>query len=142
MSKRILPAPDRYATCPIEGKILEYYAGTFEAVYVQLFPFVKAASINTDQFCPATYPDRFTIVKNCVPVSWMEVASRTGLPSLAAVDIGLRTLIRGLKEEFSNQEYAERLQSLVDSDGIVPPTEGLFSDLFHDRTLTAIQSLG
>lgn len=142
MTQRTLPAPDPFATCPIDGKILEYYAGTFEAVYIQLHPFIKAVSINTEQFCPATYPGRSTIVKNCLPVSWAEVASKARLPSLAAVDVGLRTMIRGLKPQFSNQEYADRIESLVESDQIQYPPEGCFSDLLHDNVLQAIQDLG
>ncbi len=93
MADRILPEPDAFATCPQDGKILEYYAGTFEAVYIQLHPFIKAVSINTGLFCPTTYPGRSTIMKHCNPVSWSEVASKVGLPSLAAVDVGLRTMI-------------------------------------------------
>jgi hypothetical protein len=34
--ERICPAPDVFATCPSDGKILEYYKDTFEAVYVLL----------------------------------------------------------------------------------------------------------
>jgi hypothetical protein len=143
MAERILPTPDNFATCcPDDEKILEYYAGTFDSVYVQLHPFIKAVSIKADEFYPATYPGRSTILNNCVPVLWSEVASKTGLPSIAAVDVGLRTMIRGLKEEFSNQEYADKLESLADSDQIVVPSEGCFSDLLHDRTLSAIQSFG
>ncbi len=56
MAERILPAPDLFATCPIHGKILENYSGIFEAVLVVLHPFIKAASIGSEQFVPATYP--------------------------------------------------------------------------------------
>jgi hypothetical protein len=142
MAERILPAPDAFATCPADGKILEYYAGTFEAVFVQLHPFIKTVSIDLEQFVPATYPDRATIVQTCAPVSWAEVASLTGLQSIAAVDIGLRTMILGLKAEFSKQEYADRIESLTASQQIIPPSEGFFSDLLHDKSLQAIQSLG
>src|SRR4051794_4391572 len=96
MSERILPTPDVFATCPYEGKILEYYSGTFEAVYVLLHPFIDATRIGTEEFRPGTYPSRARIVENCSAVSWAEVAQRTGLPSIAAVDVGLRTAIRGL----------------------------------------------
>jgi hypothetical protein len=142
MAERILPTPDTFATCPTEDKILEYYAGTFEAVYIQLHPFIRAVSIDPDQFYPTTYPGRSTIVEKCAPVSWAEVTLKAGLPSIAAVDVGLRTRILGLKTEFSNQEYADKIEALAESDQIIPPTEGCFSDLLHDRTLSAIQSLG
>jgi hypothetical protein len=142
MAERVLPAPDVFATCPLDGKILEYYAGPFEAVYISLHPFIKTVSIEKEEFKPCTYPSRSTIVKNCAPVSWAEVAYRAGLPSLGAVDIGLRTLILGLREEFSNREYAGKIEALFDAEGILPPPEGFFSDLLHDSILQSIQDLG
>jgi hypothetical protein len=142
LPERILPAPDAFATCPIDGKILDYYAGTFEAVYILLHPFIKAVSIGIEQFVPPSYPDRSTVVKNCAPVSWREVAYKTGLPSISAVDIGLRTLIQGLKVELSNQEYADKIESLAETHHVLPPPEGSFSELLHDRILRAVQDLG
>ena len=142
LAERILPAPDIFATCPPDGRILEYYVGTFEAVFVLLHPFIKAVSMGIDQFNPATYPGRSTIVEKCAPVSWAEVASKAALPSIAAVDVGLRTRILGLKAELSNQEYADKIESLIESQQIVPPPEGYFSDLLHDRILAAVQGLG
>ena len=142
MPERILPTPDAFATCPTDGNILEYYARTFEAVYVLLHPFMRAVSIDKLEFNPKTYPGRSKIVRDCAPVSWEEVAIKAELPSIAAVDIGLRTIILGLREEFSNQEYAKRILSLVDSDGLIFPPEGGFSDLLHDKVLQAIQDLG
>jgi hypothetical protein len=67
---------------------------------------------------------------------------RTGLPSVAAVDVGLRTSILGLKEEFSNREYAAKLEALVESNKILLPDEGRFSDLLHDQVLSSTQLLG
>ena len=104
---------------------MEYYAGTFEAVYVLLHPFMKAESIDKEQIKPSTYPGRATIVRNRAPVSWAEVAERAKLPSIAAVDVGLRTMILGLKAELSNREYADKIDALVHSNGILPPSEGL-----------------
>ena len=142
LTERILPPPDRFATCPTDGKILEYYAGAFESVYVLLHPFIKAVTIGTEQFRPTTYPDRSLIVKNCAPVSWGEVALQTGLPSISAIDIGLRTVILGLRAELSNTEFADGIESLIDSHQILQPPEGRFSDLLHDSVLRAIQDLG
>src|SRR5208282_687489 len=98
--------------------------------------------IDKAQFKPSTYPSRASIVRNCAPVSWAEIARRAGLPSIAAVDIGLRTRILGLKPELSNQQYADKIEALAQSDGILPPPEGFFSDLLHDRILQSIQRLG
>jgi hypothetical protein len=38
--------------------------------------------------------------------------------------------------------YNATFESLVDSDGIIFPPEGCFSDLLHDKILQAIQELG
>jgi hypothetical protein len=54
-----------------------------------------------------------------------DVCRKADLPSTSAVDIGLRTRILGLKEEFRNQEYAAKIDSLIDSDDILPPPEVL-----------------
>jgi len=126
----------------LDGRILEYYAGTFEAVYVLLHPFIDATRIGTEQFRPGTYPSRTCITKNCSAISWDDVAKQTGLPSIAAVDVGLRTSISGLKPEFSNQEYAAKIESLAESSRILTPNEGGPSDLLHDRILSSIQGLG
>jgi hypothetical protein len=142
MAERILPPPDAFATCPQDGKILEYYAGTFEAVYVLLHPFIKPVSIGKEAFVPPNYPGRLTIVQDCAAASWAEVASIAELPSIPAVDIGLRTMIGGLKAEFSNKEYADKIKSLTESHKILDPSEGCFSDLLHDKVLQAIQNLG
>lgn len=142
MAQRILPTPDVFATCPLDGKILEYYAGTFEAVYVLLHPFIDASAFGTEEFGPGTYPNRTAITKGCLAVSWTEVAKRTGLPSIAAVDVGLRTMILGLKPELSNQDYAAKIESLAESSRILSPDEGGFSDLLHDRVLLSIRGLG
>jgi len=142
MTTWTLPAPDVFASCPLDGKILEYYAGAFEAVYVSLNPFIKPISIEKAEFRPGAWPNRSTIVKHCKPVSWGEVQRLAGLPSLAAVDIGLRTGIRGLKAELENEEYAAAIEALSESQGILSPTEGLFPELLHDRILTSIQRLG
>jgi hypothetical protein len=140
--ERVTPAPDIFATCPHHGKVLEYYKGTFEAVYVSLHPFIRPVSIRKELFKPGTYPSRSVILRNCRPISWAEIAERVRLPSLAAVDIGLRTMILGLKKEFANEGYAAKLAALWETDDLVPPPEGRFSDLLHDSILQSFQDLG
>ena len=51
-------------------------------------------------------------------------------------------MILGLKAEYSNQEYAGKIESLGESHQILPPPEGFFSDLIHDKIPNAIQNLG
>ncbi len=142
MTTRILPSPDLFASCPLDGKVIQYYSGTFEAVYISLNPFIRPTTIDKAEFKPGTYPSRARIVANCEPVSWSEVARLTELPSLSAVDIGLRTVIHGLKKELENQTYASAIDALYDSQNILTPLEGQFPDLLHDKILQSIQGLG
>ena len=142
MNERVAPQPDLYATCPLDGGVLDYYKGTFEAVYVLLHPLIRPITISKSSFKPETYPDRKVIIDNCEAVRWASVISLTELPSIAAIDIGLRTQIGGLNKEFANKAYATRLNALFDTDGIVPPADGQFSDLLHDHVLQFFQELG
>jgi hypothetical protein len=142
MIERVLPEPDRFATCPLDGKVLDYYRDTFESVFVLLHPFLRPVSVSKDIFSSGMYPDRTVIASNCEAVRWKSVMAIAGLPSLAAVDIGLRTQIGGLNEEVSNKDYAARIAKLFDSHGIVRPDEGHFSDLNHDDVLDFVRGLG
>lgn len=141
MTTRVLPPPDIFASCPLDGRILEFYRNTFEAVYVSLNPFILPITLDKDEFKPGTYPSRASIAAKCRPVSWTEVMRLTGLSSLAAVDIALRTRSGGLKQELRNEAYAAALDTLIETHSILPPPEGSFSDLLHDRVLHAIQAL-
>ena len=48
--KRTLPQPDKFASCPYDGKILSYYAGFFEAVFIILPPFLRPETDKLDCF--------------------------------------------------------------------------------------------
>ena len=142
MTTRILPPSDVFASCPLDGNILDHYAGTFEAVYVSLNPFIKPFGMAKEVFKPGTYPSRANIAAKCEPVPWSEISKRTGLPSIAAVDIGLRTQIGGLRKDLQNKNYLAAIEALFEIEGIVPPTEGNFPELLHDNVLGSIQALG
>jgi hypothetical protein len=93
-------------------------------------------------FCPDTYPGRGTIKTSCEPVPWRAVVAESNLPSLSALDIGLRTQISGLKSEFENQAFADEIDQFSESTGIIPPPEGCHSDLLHDYVLRLFKELG
>jgi len=142
VTDRRMPEPDIYASCPSDGNVLAYYAGMFDSVYVLLSPFIKPITIPKDRFCPATYPDRQEICAGCEPVSWEVVRESSGLPSIAAVDVALRTRIRGLRAEFANHEFLDRLELALQKMRVIAPNEGEHSDLLHDKVLELFQSVG
>ena len=142
MTERIMPEPDRYASCPHEGSVLEYYRGYFESAFVLLHPFIRPLSIEVSRFYPATYPEKTELIATCEGVAWDEVMSMANFASLAELDIALRTRIRGLRREYEDQQLAKKLDAFMDRVGLVPPGEGDIPPLLENRLFEAIQNLG
>lgn len=142
MNARILPSPDLFAVCPYEGSVLSFYEEAFESVFVLLHPFVRPITISAEALRSEDYPDRVTLCQSCEPVSWSEVQQFSGLASLAEVDIALRTQIGGLRAEFANKSLAVKLGDSLRRQGVIVPSEGVFSDLSHDKVLSFIQRCG
>lgn len=141
--ERRLPEPDRYAICcPEDRPILDFYEDQFEAVFVLLHPFIRPTSIDQKLFYPGTYPSKTEILASCVGVSWDEVMKKTDLSNLAEVDIGLRTGILGLLDEFKNEAFASEIERVEADEGIVRPNQGQFPDLLENQMLSCLQSIG
>ena len=142
MVDRTLPEPDRYAVCPLDGSILDFYRGVFDAAYVLLHPFIRPVSISSDRFKEQANLSSNEICRTCEPVSWSAIQAASDLPSMSAVDIALKTMIRGLKRELANETFADKLEEVLRTDDIVEPSEGSFPELTQNAMLSFIQSLG
>ena len=142
MGSRTLPPGDVYATCPFDGSVKDYYANVFDAVYVALSPFIRPSRLAAERFCPERYPTKSELLASCDPVAWSEVVRLSGLPSLAAVDVALRTQIHGLRGELQNPGYAKQLESLYETGTIMPPGEGEHSPFLYAPVLTIFKDLG
>jgi len=141
MRDRVLPTPEKFASCPYDEKILDFYKGQFDSVYVLLHPFLRPTSIDIGRFCPAKWPEKHDIIDGCDPISWREILSLTGLENLSDIDIGLRTAIGGLNDEASNQAFSEKL-AVLEVHNIIHPQEGDLPPLLENRILTSIKKLG
>lgn len=142
MTDRILPAPDIYASCPYDGEVLRYYTGVFSSVYIAFSPFVQPDATFYERYLWEAGVSRKETLAHCKPVLWKDIAKRCRLSDVAAVDIALRTRIHALRSEFGNESDAERLKQWLDTERIVPPTEGIHSDMLHNRVLELFQALG
>ena len=141
MTDRVLPTPEKFASCPYDEKILAFYEGQFDCAYVLLHPFFRPTSVDIERFCPSVWPDKHEIINGCEPVRWQEVLGLSGLKSLADIDIGLRTSIGGLKKEPSNEQFSKQLVALEEQN-IIHPQEGDLPPLLENRLFKAIQQLG
>ncbi|WP_215397709.1 DUF2711 family protein [Rheinheimera oceanensis] len=141
MTDRVIPTPEKFASCPYDEKILPFYSGQFDCVYVLLHPFFKPANIDIKRFSPPTWPSKREIIDGCHPVSWHEVLELTGLKTLSDIDIGLRTSIGGIKKELANKTISDKLAELKDQ-SIFQPEEGDLPPLLENRVLNAVKELG
>jgi uncharacterized protein DUF2711 len=141
MTERIAPPPDRYASCPHSGSVLEYYSGCFESAFVLLHPFIRPISIEASRFHPSTYPKKAELIATCTGVTWREVMSMAGFASIAEIDIALRTRIHGLRGEYADKQLAEKLDGFAEHVGLVPPGDGDIPELIENRFFEAVQHL-
>jgi hypothetical protein len=142
-AERVIPEPNRFAVCaPADVPILSFYEGVFEAAYVIFHPFIRPVGIDKERFNPNTYPTKAELLAKCQPVKWQEVLELGNLTSVAEIDVGLRTAIHGLKEEFMNHEFEAEIDRIYDEHGIVMPTEGELAELIQNEIFSAIRSLG
>ncbi len=141
MTDRVLPTPEKFASCPYDEKILPFYEGQFDCVYVLLHPFLKPTAIDIGRFCPSEWPDKHEIINGCDSISWQEIIGLSGLNSLSDIDIGLRTSIGGLKKELSNEQFSKKLTEL-EQQNIIQPQEGDIPPLLENRLLKTIKELG
>ncbi len=143
MTEKIILEPKKFSDCPGDCEIvLDFYKGYFDSVYVLLHPFFKPGTIDRKLFRPATWPSKHQIISGCTAISWQTVLEKTGMASISEVDVGLKTVIGGLKQEYRNQTLANTLNKLTDENDIIQPQEGDLPPLLENRLFSAIQSLG
>ncbi len=142
MTRRILPPSDKYASCPYDEKVLSYYEGQFEAVYVVLSPFIRPRSISLDRFNPESWPSKQDLVAGSEPVTWKQILSMVSLKSIAEIDIGLRSSISGLNKKYANEDFAECLHLIAESEQLILPSEGDISPLVENRMYEALKRIG
>lgn len=142
MDNRVLPQPEKFASCPYDEKILDFYKGQFDSVFVLLHPFFYPRKSNIDRVFPEHCPSKLEIIETCESVSWKRIIELTELSSFAQIDVGLRTSIHGLKKEIANEDYASRLIELTEKENIIRPSEGQLPPLLENRIFEAIKVLG
>jgi hypothetical protein len=142
MTERILPEPEKFASFPVDGRILDYYKGQFDSVYILLHPFIHPKSIEIERFCPKFYPKKHEMIEGCEAVRWKKILELTNLNALSEIYIGLRTRIHSLREEYANETFASCLEELIDKHGIIPPSGDSLPELIENRIYEAIRLLG
>jgi|GEM_PF-580052 len=132
----------RYNIGPQDGRILEFFQGQFEAVYVLLSPFYVVTRPDSPMHDINYNGSKQESLTDCSRVSWQEVMTVGGFKNLSEIDIGLKTNIHRLKPEYQDQAAADRLNFLTKDRGIWQPAEGFLSPFLENHILKAFQYLG
>ncbi|MDN5513291.1 DUF2711 family protein [Acinetobacter sp.] len=135
--------PEIYASYPYDGKILEYYKGVFEAVYIILHPFYRGVTLNLNTESFEHWPNDEALRKGCEIITWKQVIELTDFENISQIDIGLRTLTRDLDLNHQNQIYASMFKKLRCEAGITYPDETrIISPFLSHAMLSCVQKLG
>jgi hypothetical protein len=127
----------------LTGRVLEYYAGVFDTVYVLLNPFERPATIPRERLLGGRpYPSQAQIRADCEPVTWETVRQLAGFPSLANVNVALQTYIGGLRKQYRRDDLLTQLEQAMAAHNLVPPGEGHFPPLMMSPVLQLFQEAG
>ena len=142
MSERLLPEPHRYASCPFDGNILEYYSGYFEAVYLLLHPFIKPR-ITPCEREPYEWENKTEFIDTYLEIPWNKILKETGLTSFSEIDLALQTMIGAIRKQPENFKFVNTLDQLSMNDPDLRfPSEGDLSIHLEHRLLKVLKSLG
>ncbi|WCN39678.1 DUF2711 family protein [Aneurinibacillus uraniidurans] len=140
---RVIPEPHRYAVCaPADIPIKTFYKGVFDEVFIFLHPFIKPITIDIESFYPDTYPCKNDVIRTCELITWTEFLKLSCIRDFRQLDIGLRTMILGLRKQFANEHLAKVIKDTCEQKKLVPPTEGCLPELLTNRLLQAVKNEG
>jgi hypothetical protein len=142
VKKRVLPAPDLFASCPNDDLILEYYKGQFDSVFIAFHQFYKPNNIPIKRFESDDFPTNSEIRRDCAAFSWKDVLSRLLINTPSEMDVGLRTYIGGLKKQFENKNNSEEIRQFEVNTGIKAPDEGCICPFVEEKILSALIDIG
>jgi hypothetical protein len=121
--------------------ILEFYKGYFECVYIILNPFMKCndykAFINKEHVYT-----KEELLKVTDSISWNDVVSLCKFKDIKQLDVALRNMIGGLNDQHRNDRDVAKLRHICESNNLIIPPEGNFSELLLDNMLSATMKLG
>jgi hypothetical protein len=75
--------PEIYASYPYDGKILEYYQGVFESVYIVLHPFYRGVTLNLSTESFEDWPEDEVLRQGCEIIPWKKVIELTDFENIS-----------------------------------------------------------
>ncbi len=129
-------------TCPDEGdKILSYYRGYYENVFIIFHPFIKPKNGYEFDF-ENVYPDKATVNQHFVKVLWSDIVKECNFEGFDKLDIALRNWIGGLVAKYQNPIDVHKLKNFCENFNIIEPSEGSFQDCIINNMISSFKELG
>ncbi len=130
-----------YAYPEYGTRLVEAYAGRFEAVFILLHPFVRVPE-ELSWKTTREYPDDCRTVAAGTKCRWAEIATATGLTSSARLNQALLTSIGSLTGDLADPSGRHVLANFLESQPIWMPTEGRFELLLQPDLLRIFAESG
>jgi hypothetical protein len=129
---------DPKKAAPPDGmRVMEWYAGSFEAVFCVLHPFVRVPSEAVTFFQRDEGPTREQVAEFASPVLWNSVIESSGLEDVLELDRLLRQLKGSLPED--DLVKLDGLRRHIDDEALLLPEKGDFSPLQLDKFLDVFE---
>lgn len=131
---------DPHMSSPHDGKILDYYSGVFDTVFIALPPFFHPNDPSIFEL--DEYPNKQQILETCNPLPWSEIISISNFKSLSEIDVALRSYIHSLKAVSHNAHLVDRLEKILTENNLHPPDEGYLAPHLEDVLFRSLLHLG
>ena len=143
MKENNVLTPEIYASYPYDGKILEYYQGVFESVYIILHPFYRGITLNLDQENDEFWFDNDQLRNGCKIVLWKDVIALTKFENYSQIHTAWNKLNSGEGNGIECSCISE-LAGLYEKTKIAIPDDscGIISPFLSDAMLKSVKLLG
>lgn len=141
MSRKV-PPPDKFASFPYDGKILAYFDGVFEAVFVVMQPFCQIEKENQWILNRNIDVAKQEFVRYAKPIFWQEVMQKLNIGEYQDLETGIQSRENRLYEHLQRIDIKYQLLALENECNIFAPETNEIAPYFENDILNVIKKLG
>lgn len=139
---RKAPPPDRFASFPYDGKILAYFAGVFEAVFVVIQPFCKIEKEHQWILNRNIDVSKQEFIRYAKAISWQEVMQKLNIGEYQDLETGIQSRENRLYEHLQRMDIKHQLLTLENECDIFAPETNEIAPYFENDIFNVIKKLG
>lgn len=142
MTQIMTPPPDKFASFPYDGKILAYFEGVFEAVFVVMQPFCHIEKEHQWILNRNIDVSKQAFVRHAKPVSWQEIMQQLNIGEYQDLETGIQSRENRLYEHLQRTDIKHQLLALEDRHNIFAPETNEIAPYFENDIFHIIKKLG